>query len=189
MALNPTDKATLDAFLLGHGVYSHYSDNSDILTWILANPSPFADDSGKNFELVIAAMTYQDKSNLFALRDVPQWYSGVWQKIDNGTDTIVSYLGANDSERRKNLKVNADLFVKDLVLMTTFDYDMQRLLNRLINTNPSGLGRLMSLLVADDVFSEMTVLRINAELNIFNPRWQTIGLTQAPELSDLPSFP
>jgi hypothetical protein len=167
----------LNVYLTGHGILSHFwNDPQGLITWLDSTPGPFV--------YYIAALSSSAKNKFFKLRDVPIWYSGLQEKINNGTVHLVSYLGTTDLERLAKIKEIADVFMFDLMDLNLSSETMQSVSTEFILRSTEATNRLVNLLIADSVFSELDAFRLGIETSQYK-RWQSLGLTDPPTLADI----
>ena len=170
---------SLSTYLTNHGVPAFVANNyQEIQYWLDTVPDQ------NHFEFLIYSIPISELSNIFKYRDVPKWFSGLCNKVVEGTDIEVYFLGTTTIERKKQVKRFLGLFVKELVNMNLFDKDMQSLLDYLLSWAPSALNILLILFVADGILTEQTILNLQVELSGVK-RWQALGLPYLPTLEEI----
>lgn len=174
-------------FLTGHNVNSIYT-KEEIVLWLDKYPVLKSTQNHQSeFEWVILSLSFDSQSKLFAIRDVPLWYSKLADMIAKEEDVIIQSLGANDIERRAKIKFSCGLFVRDLNEIGKNDLTMQQLITFLLTYFPESFETLLILLVASNVITEIEMLRLAlVELKPQQKRWQSLGLELPPSIENLP---
>lgn len=169
----------LSVYLQNHGVSQYiYTTPIEIQQWLDTQPS------NDKFEFIIYSIPLMEQSKLFKIRDVASWYGLLCEKIHNNQDTIISFLGLNDADRRKKTKEYLGLLIKELVSMNLFDSDLQSLLTNFLERSSEALNILLVLLAVDSVLTELTLILLSIELSPYK-RWQSLGLPALPTVEEI----
>jgi hypothetical protein len=177
----------LTEFLTNHPVNDILTPE-EIIVWLDKHPIlQTTADEETEFEWADLALTWESQARLFAIRDVPKWYSELAHKISLNEDIIVLSAGTTDWARRGKIRFYGGKFISAVTEMGETNLSMQELIVQLLTRFPSSFFILLNLLVASGVITEIEMFRLaQVELNPAQKRWESLGLSSAPGLGDLP---
>lgn len=156
--LTSTEQATFDATVAG---------------WYSLYPTAESDN-------VIACMNPKDRCSFFAEMDFPTWYSGLCDKIDKNTFIVVYGM---DKTAADSISLN---LLAALVRYNLTSHSMQALFTAMSERAiASTIPNFIICLGLAGSISEQTVYRSIMEINVAQPRWQQVGISEAPTAADI----
>ena len=180
MALNGMELAILSSYLIGHPYISRNDlSNTEVLTYVTSSP-----DMTTTTYNALSVLPDVEISNFFAIRDVSLWFSDLYSKFNLDTDVPVSFLGADDDERKRAVRLLGINLLEEIVDMGLIDRTMQQLYFDLLKRLPEGIKDLITLLIAQGNLAEVSGIRLRVEL-FPTARWVSMFLSEAPTQADI----